>query len=181
MAGGHQGIADGSVSHPIQISLAMLKTPIGRLQVVASADSVLCIGLPGRHDPEPQERWVRTRLLRTQTPALRAAVAQLSEYFRSARRRFDVPVDPAGTAFQQRVWRAVAAVPFGETVSYGEIAAHMGDAQLARPVGAALGANPIPIIIPCHRVIGSDGSLTGYGGGLRMKIWLLRHEGALLA
>jgi len=166
----------------MQLSVATLKTPIGVLQVVASADSVLFVGLPGHHEPRPQERWLRTRVRRnTQTPALRAALTELREYFAGTRRRFHVPVDPAGTEFQERVWQAVAGIPWGETASYGAIAEQLGGGHLARAVGAAVGANPIPIIIPCHRVLGADGSLTGYGGGLRMKVWLLRHEHALLA
>ena len=166
----------------IQIAVGALKTPLGTLQVVASTDRVLFVGLPGHHDPEPQERWVRARLVRrAQTPALRAALSELRDYFKGVRRRFELAVEPAGTEFQQRVWTAVAAIPFGETTSYGAIAVQLGEPHLARAVGAAVGANPIPIIIPCHRVIGADGSLTGYGGGLRMKVWLLRHEGVLLA
>jgi methylated-DNA-[protein]-cysteine S-methyltransferase len=167
--------ADGSVT----IAMRALKTPVGVLQVVASHDAVLSIELPRPRAGRPLERWLEAR--HGQTPALQAALTQLREYFAGRRRRFDVPVDPAGTSFQQRVWSAIAAIPFGETTSYGAIAAALGGADKARAVGAAVGANPIPIIIPCHRVIGSDGSLTGYAGGLRMKIWLLRHEGALLA
>lgn len=160
-----------------------LKTPIGTLQVGASENAVLYVELPRRRGTEPRfERWLHERLLsRGETPVLRLALAQLREYFAGKRRSFDVPVDPVGTAFQQQVWKLVAAIPFGKTVSYGAIAKRIGSPGRARAVGAAVGANPIPIIIPCHRVIGADGSLVGYGGGLRMKIWLLRHEQALLA
>jgi methylated-DNA-[protein]-cysteine S-methyltransferase len=161
----------------IRISARKLKTPVGVLQVVASDDAVLYVELPRRGETEPPfERWL---LGRGETPVLRTALAQLREYFAGKRRDFDVPVGPAGTLFQQRVWHLVATIPYGETVSYGSIAAQLGSSP--RAVGAAVGANPIPIIIPCHRVIGADNSLTGYGGGLRMKIWLLRHERALLA
>jgi len=154
-----------------------LRTPVGILQVVASDDALLYIELPRRGEVEPPfERWL---LGRGETPVLRAALLQLREYFAGKRREFDVPVGPSGTAFQQRVWSLVGAIPYGQTVSYGSIAAQLGSSP--RAVGAAVGANPIPIIIPCHRVIGTDSSLTGYGGGLRMKIWLLRHERALLA
>jgi methylated-DNA-[protein]-cysteine S-methyltransferase len=170
--------ADGVIT----VAVRVLKTPIGALQVAASAECVLSIALPRRRSEPPIERWLRARFLkRSATPALRAAFVQLREYFAGKRRQFDLPLDPAGTEFQQRVWQMVAAIPYGETVSYGTIAARLGAAQKARAVGAAVGANPIPIIIPCHRVIGTDGALTGYGGGLRMKIWLLRHEGVLLA
>jgi methylated-DNA-[protein]-cysteine S-methyltransferase len=158
------------------ISARRLKTPVGALQVVASDDAVLYIELRRRGEAEPPfEHWL---LGRGETPVLRAALVQLREYFDGKRRDFDVPVSPSGTAFQRRVWHLVAAIPYGETMSYGGIAEQLGSSP--RAVGAAVGANPIPIIIPCHRVIGADNSLTGYGGGLRMKIWLLRHEHALL-
>ncbi len=166
----------------IAICVRTLKTPLGVLRVAASADHVLFIELPRRRSEPALERWLRSRVVHApETAVMRTALAQLREYFGGKRRQFDVPVDPAGTDFQQRVWRAVAAIPFGETTSYGTIAAALSGPLLARAVGAAVGANPIPIIIPCHRVIGSDASLTGYGGGLRMKVWLLRHEGVLLA
>jgi methylated-DNA-[protein]-cysteine S-methyltransferase len=171
--------ADVEADDSGRIAVGSLKTPVGVLQVAASHDAVLSIELPRPRSERPLERWLEAR--HGQTPALQAALTQLREYFAGRRRRFDVPVDPAGTHFQQRVWSAVAAIRFGETTSYGAIAADLGGTEKARAVGAAVGANPIPIIIPCHRVIGSDGSLTGYGGGLRMKIWLLRHEGTLLA
>ena len=99
-----------------------------------------------------------------------------------ARQRiFDLPLAPAGTAFQQQVWEALLTIPFGETISYGEQARRIGNPKAQQAVGAANGANPIAIIIPCHRVIGADGSLTGFGGGLEIKRKLLEHEGALLA
>jgi methylated-DNA-[protein]-cysteine S-methyltransferase len=109
------------------------------------------------------------------------ATGQLAEYFARRRRVFDLPIAPAGSDFQRRVWREVAAIPYGATRSYGEIAARVGGAAVARAVGLANGANPIPIVIPCHRVVGSDGSLVGYGGGLAAKAALLRLEGAALA
>lgn len=167
----------------IRIVERALKTPIGVLHVGASEKAVLYVELPRRHSAEPRfERWLHDRLLsRGETPVLRAALTQLREYFAGRRCRFDISVDPVGTEFQRRVWTIVAAIPYGETASYGRIAAELGDPQRSRAVGAAVAANPIPIIIPCHRVIGADGSLVGYGGGLRMKIWLLRHEQALLA
>ena len=173
--------ADRQPDELIRISAGTLKTPIGVLHVAASAGAVLHIELPRAHAARSFDGWIERHLLhRATTPVLRAALAQLREYFAGKRRAFDVPVDPDGTEFQRRVWAAMAAIPFGETRSYGSIAAELGAPDKARAVGAAAGANPIPIIIPCHRVIGTDGSLTGYGGGLRMKVWLLRHEGALL-
>ncbi|CAB4889755.1 unannotated protein [freshwater metagenome] len=104
------------------------------------------------------------------------AVSQLGEYFAGTRTSFDLPLDPVGTGFQQSAWLALRTIAFGETVSYGEQARRMGDARKARAVGAANGRNPLSIIVPCHRVVGADGSLTGFAGGLDTKAWLLEHE-----
>jgi methylated-DNA-[protein]-cysteine S-methyltransferase len=109
-------------------------------------------------------------------PLAEAVVRQLAEYFDGERQDFDVPLDPVGTEFQLAAWRALCTIPYGETVSYGEQAARLGDPRKARAVGAANGRNPIPIIVPCHRVVGADGSLTGFGGGIETKAWLLAHE-----
>ena len=103
---------------------------------------------------------------------------QLKEYFNRERKEFDVSLEIIGTEFQKRVWHELTKIPYGETISYGELANRMGDKNLMRAVAAANGANPIPIIIPCHRVIGADGSLTGYGGGLDVKQKLLELEGS---
>ena len=107
------------------------------------------------------------------------AEIQLHEYFAGTRKVFDMVLSPQGTPFQQAVWNELLKIPFGQTRSYGDVARALGRPTLTRAVGAANGANPIPIIIPCHRVIGSDGSLTGYGGGLKIKAKLLEHEGLL--
>jgi methylated-DNA-[protein]-cysteine S-methyltransferase len=107
-------------------------------------------------------------------------VSQLEQYFEGKRRGFDLPLAPEGTAFQQRVWRSLLDIPYGETISYGELAARIGNKAASRAVGLANGSNPLPIVIPCHRVIGSNGKLTGYGGGLPIKHQLLALErGAL--
>jgi methylated-DNA-[protein]-cysteine S-methyltransferase len=111
---------------------------------------------------------------------LARARQQLEEYFARARTTFDLPLDPVGSAFQRRVWDALRAIPYGTTVSYSEIARRLGDVRATRAVGAANGQNPIPIIVPCHRVVGAHGELTGFGGGIDRKRWLLEHEGALL-
>jgi len=103
---------------------------------------------------------------------------QLQEYFKRERKEFDLPLEIIGTDFQKGVWNELTKIPYGETISYGELANRMGDKNLMRAVAAANGANPIPIIIPCHRVIGADGSLTGYGGGLDVKKKLLELEGS---
>ena len=106
---------------------------------------------------------------------------QLNEYFARTRTTFDLPLDPAGSAFERRVWDALRAIPYGSTMSYGEVARRLGDPRATRAVGAANGKNAIPIIVPCHRVVGARGELTGFGGGLDRKRWLLEHEGAALA
>jgi methylated-DNA-[protein]-cysteine S-methyltransferase len=109
-------------------------------------------------------------------PTLRKCVAQLAAYFKGTRREFELELAPEGTPFQQQVWRELLNIPYGRTVSYLEIARAIGNEKAVRAVGAANGQNPISIIIPCHRVIGANGKLTGYGGGLWRKEWLLNHE-----
>lgn len=111
-----------------------------------------------------------------ETPLLSRAREQLLEYLAGARREFDLPLRPEGTDFQMRCWRSLCAIPYGQTISYGEQAARVGNPKACRAVGMANNRNPIPILIPCHRVIGRDGALTGYGGGLHIKELLLRLE-----
>lgn len=111
--------------------------------------------------------------------ALADAAAQLSAYFAGERQAFDLPLEPRGTEFQRAVWSALQRIPFAETTTYAALAQVIGRPAAVRAVGAANGANPIPIVIPCHRVIGSSGSLTGFGGGLPVKRWLLDHEARL--
>ena len=112
--------------------------------------------------------------------SLQACVIQLDEYFAGQRQNFDLPLSLHGTDFQKRVWETLAAIPFGQTTAYGTIAQQLGNPKAMRAVGAANGKNPISIILPCHRVIGSNGKLTGYGGGLWRKEWLLAHESKVL-
>jgi methylated-DNA-[protein]-cysteine S-methyltransferase len=112
---------------------------------------------------------------------LAATRAQLSEYFAGERTTFTVPLASHGTAFQERVWRALRDIGYGETVSYAELARRVDSPKAVRAVGAANGRNPLPLVVPCHRVIGADGSLTGFGGGIERKQWLLQHEGAIEA
>jgi len=133
------------------------------------------------------ERAVRSlNFVQGQRPGYRAgvlveeAVRQMRAYFEDDLRSFDLPLELAGTEFQRAVWAQLLAIPFGSVVSYQDIALTLGAPKAVRAVGAANGRNPISIIIPCHRVIGVDGKLTGYGGGLWRKEWLLRHEGSLL-
>ena len=150
-----------------------LETPIGSLLLVGSDDGLVRVAFEqdGRPEP-PEEDWVRA------PEKLETARRQLEEYFQGSRREFDLRLEPEGTDFQRSVWRALAEIPFGETVSYGELAQSLGKPSAMRAVGAANGRNPLPIVLPCHRVIGSDGSLTGFGGGLDAKRYLLDHEGA---
>lgn len=110
------------------------------------------------------------------TVLIRSVRTQLTEYFQGSRKAFDLPLNPCGTLFQQKVWKALCTIPYGETRSYKEIAVQLENPRGCRAVGMANNRNPIMIIIPCHRVIGSDGSLTGYAGGLDIKEWLLEHE-----
>ena len=112
-------------------------------------------------------------------PVLAATVAQLQEYFRGERRVFDLPLAPRGTAFQLRAWESLRAIPYGEARSYGAQALHIGRPTAARAVGAANGPNPLPIVVPCHRVVGATGMLTGFAGGIETKRWLLDHERSL--
>jgi methylated-DNA-[protein]-cysteine S-methyltransferase len=119
---------------------------------------------------------------RSEDPAAFASVVrQLDEYFAGARTAFDLPLAPRGTPFQRRVWEELARIPFGATVTYGELAARVGHPGAARAVGAAVARNPISIVVPCHRVVGADGTLTGYAGGVARKAYLLAHEVASAA
>lgn len=113
-------------------------------------------------------------------PVLAAATRQLAEYFDGTRQEFELRIEPQGSPFQLAAWQALRAIPFGETVSYGEQARRLGHPGKARAIGAANASNPLPVIIPCHRVVGADGSLTGFGGGLATKAWLLHHERQVL-
>jgi methylated-DNA-[protein]-cysteine S-methyltransferase len=146
-----------------------LSTPIGELLLTADEDGALtAVHLPNRH-PETLG-WERDDL------ALAEARRQLSEYFAGERTAFDLPLRPAGAPFQLRVWEALLRIPYGETASYGELARELGHPGAARAVGAANGRNPLAIVVPCHRVIGASGSLTGYAGGLECKRALLDLE-----
>ena len=144
-----------------------LHSPLGILRLHAELDELVGIDLPGRDDSAGVER---------RTDVLVRTAEQLAEYFAGERQQFDLPLAPRGTGFQTLVWRTLLRIPYGETWSYGELARAIRRPAASRAVGAANGRNPIPIIMPCHRVIGSNGSLTGYGGGLPIKRWLLDHE-----
>ena len=151
-----------------------MKSPVGELTLVASANGLAAIlwenDRPGR---------VKLNIVAQDVdhPVLRETERQLREYFDGQRDRFDLPLDFAGTDFQKSVWAALLTIPFGETRSYGQIAAQIGSPRAVRAVGAANGRNPISIVAPCHRVIGSNGALTGFAGGLEAKETLLAIEG----
>lgn len=145
---------------------AYIETPLGMAFLEGDENGLRAVSVLESHEkiteiiPEPLED----------------AVYQIKEYFEGKRRSFDLQLNPDGTSFQQRVWNALQAIPYGKTLSYLELSQHLGDVKAIRAVAAANGKNPLWIIVPCHRVIGSDGSLTGYAGGLHRKKWLLDHE-----
>ncbi len=148
-----------------------MESPVGPLLLAGSDAGLRLIGFSqGSMARTPDADW-------THVPtAFGSAQTQLKEYFEGSRRTFDLALDPAGTAFQQAVWQALLAIPYGETRSYLDVAKAVGKPKAVRAVGSANGRNPLPIVVPCHRVIGSDGSLTGFGGGLENKKRLLALE-----
>ncbi len=157
---------------PVYFS-SFVATPVGRLQLVASAQGLAAV----LWENDPPGR-VKFGSLEQQPghPVLQEAERQLREYFAGERRTFDLPLDFAGTEFQRRVWNALLTIPFGETRSYADIAEQVGNPKAVRAVGAANGRNPLSIVAPCHRVIGRDGKLVGFAGGVETKKYLLSHE-----
>jgi methylated-DNA-[protein]-cysteine S-methyltransferase len=146
-------------------------SPLGKLLLVASAEGLRAIRFEGREKfSPPRPDWIYGE------EPFRDLMRQLQEYFAGSRSDFDLPLAPQGTSFQIKVWDALQKIPYGETISYAELAQRIGRPKAVRAVGAANGANPIPILIPCHRVIGSNGALVGYGGGLDIKKHLLALE-----
>jgi methylated-DNA-[protein]-cysteine S-methyltransferase len=153
-----------------------IDSPVGPLLLAGTPHALTGVNFQAGPCPQrPAKEWCHeaAAFVRVQT--------QLMEYFCGARRTFELPLAPEGTPFQLRVWRALCMIPYGETLSYGELARRLGRPNGARAVGLANGANPLPIVVPCHRVIGSDGTLTGFGGGLHIKRSLLALEGAACA
>jgi methylated-DNA-[protein]-cysteine S-methyltransferase len=161
--------AAGPRSHTVTTS------PVGPITLVAADGALAALHMDQqRYAPAPEE-------LGEPAPGqdggvLAEAVRQLAEYFDGTRTQFDLPLAMDGTAFQRRVWAALRDIPYGQTLSYGQLADRIGQPSASRAVGLANGRNPIGIIVPCHRVIGADGSLTGYGGGIERKRYLLAHE-----
>jgi methylated-DNA-[protein]-cysteine S-methyltransferase len=158
------------------LSYRYVDSPVGSLLLAGRDEQVHLIAFPsGSRAVSPLDGWSKD------DACLREVTFQLEAYFSGALRQFDLDLHFDGTPFQNRVWQELQAIPFGETISYGELAERIGETKLAsRAVGAANGANPLPIVIPCHRVIGADRSLTGFGGGLPRKTYLLKHEGVRL-
>lgn len=149
------------------------RSPLGRLVLEGDGRALTRLRLPNERAVTGDD----AQRIRDRQP-FTDIIAQLDEYFAGARRKFDLPLAPRGTPFQLKVWRELRKIPYGRTITYAVLARRAGNAAACRAVGAANGRNPLPIIVPCHRVIGSDGSLTGFGGGIEAKRKLLRLEGA---
>ena len=160
-----------------EFTQSVVASPIGPLTLVAAGGALAGVYMDAqRHLPGTVAEAAPASQDGPDAAPLAAAARQLTEYFAGQRTEFDLPLEMAGTDFQRRVWAALREIPYGETVSYGELARGLGKASASRAVGLANGKNPIGIIVPCHRVVGADGSLTGYGGGLDRKRYLLTFE-----
>ena len=157
------------------LSLTTMSTPVGELTLIASPRGLRAVLWPNELE-EPGRLPTADDGDPVAAAVLREAITQLGEYFAGDRHEFDLQLDPVGTDFQQSAWMQLRLIPYGATISYGEQARRLGDVRKSRAVGAANGRNPISIIVPCHRVIGANGSLTGFAAGLEAKSWLLRHE-----
>jgi methylated-DNA-[protein]-cysteine S-methyltransferase len=149
-----------------------IASPVGRLRLIASRDALVGIWFEHGRDATRSALW----LTRSPSPILELARTQLEEYFAGRRHVFELPLDARGTDFQRRVWQRLLNIPYGTTTTYGALARELGDPGASRAVGLANGSNPLPIVIPCHRVIGANGTLTGFGGGLATKAALLDLE-----
>ncbi len=150
-----------------------IDSPIGRLLLAGDGDHLKLVHFQwGPRPLQPERVWV------ADPTRFESVTAQLAEYFAGTRQTFDLPLAAEGTEFQLSVWRSLTGIPYGTTISYAELARSVGNVRASRAVGLANGANPLPIVVPCHRVIGTDGSLTGFGGGLETKRKLLALEGA---
>jgi methylated-DNA-[protein]-cysteine S-methyltransferase len=147
-------------------------SPLGALQITANEKFLKKIEFASNEDIIPKDNKIESDIIKN-------TIAQLEEYFLQSRREFDIPLEMEGTDFQKKVWKELLTIPFGYTISYAQLAKKIGDENAVRAVGSANGQNPIAIIVPCHRVIGSTGDLTGYSGELWRKQWLLEHEGGI--
>ncbi|MDE3152326.1 MAG: methylated-DNA--[protein]-cysteine S-methyltransferase [Gemmatimonadota bacterium] len=161
-----------------------IPSPVGELTLAAHERGLVAVYFAEhKHAPEPTARrpWLPDDGANSASPTLRAAREQLTAYFAGERTAFDLPLAPEGTPFQQTVWAELRRIPFGELTSYGALARRLGNPNATRAVGAANGRNPLSIVVPCHRVVGADGSLTGFGGGIERKRWLIAHEARVSA
>jgi methylated-DNA-[protein]-cysteine S-methyltransferase len=153
------------------VTTTSMDSPIGPLTLAARDGLLVGVHMEDeRHPPTGMEQWHRD------DAAFGEVIPQLRAYFAGELQEFDLPIELNGTPFQKRVWSALCEIPYACTISYGELARRVGNERASRAVGLANGRNPVAIVVPCHRVIGADGSLTGYGGGLERKSWLLTHE-----
>jgi methylated-DNA-[protein]-cysteine S-methyltransferase len=156
---------------PVRVSWEVVDSPLGEFLLAGDGATLVEAKLPGGwKQSDVPASWTH------RAGSLRPAATQLAEYFKGTRRTFELEFAPTGTAFQLAVWSALTTIPYGSTSSYKEVALAVGNERATRAVGLANNRNPIALFVPCHRVIGSNGSLTGYGGGLEMKAWLLEHE-----
>ncbi|WP_223695067.1 methylated-DNA--[protein]-cysteine S-methyltransferase [Leifsonia poae] len=157
--------------------LTRMQSPLGRLEITSDGQGVTSLSIERSGHLPLEEHPERS------TPVLDLTERQLTEYFAGDRKQFDLPVNPAGTPFRRAVWEQLARLEFGHLATYGELGLEIGRPGSGRAIGGAVGANPIPIIIGCHRVLGSNGKITGYSGGegIPTKLWLLSHEGIMLA
>jgi methylated-DNA-[protein]-cysteine S-methyltransferase len=165
------------------LSFIRVATPLGSLVLTSSGTALSGVYFPtSRRGPAPthQAGWVEVNGEGPAAQVLARARTQLDEYFALTRTTFDLPLEALGSAFEHRVWKALRAIPYGTTTTFGELAQQLGDKHATRAVALANDRNPMPIIVPCHRVIGVKGELTGFTGGVERKRWLLEHEGALL-
>lgn len=151
--------------------LAYCSSPVGNLLIESDGDAITTVGF--LNDAREDKEEVRTAVIEQ-------CIEELNEYFSKGRKFFTVELNPVGTVFQKKVWNELLNIPYGKTISYEELAIRIGDIKAIRAAGLANGQNPIAIIVPCHRVIGKNGDLVGYGGGMDNKEWLLHHEGSLL-
>jgi len=164
-------MAEVTARSDVQTWYEWMESPLGRILLTCQSEGLSALLFEaGRHARGPEPGWKRGASL------LREAAVQIDAYLKGERRVFDLPLAPRGTEFQRRVWQELERIPYAHTCAYGDIARSMGKSNATRAVGAANGKNPISIIVPCHRVVGANGKLTGYGGGLRAKMWLLTLE-----
>lgn len=146
-------------------------SPLGLIKIIANASGIIQIDFV--------DKKMKTVSQKTENKHLKECIKQIDEYFQGKRKKFELKLNLQGTDFQKIVWKELLKIPFGKTISYGEVAKRIKNPKAVRAVGQAIGKNPISIVVPCHRVIGSDGNLTGYASGLHRKKWLLKHEGVI--